>query len=204
MNRDAHWEAVYRERDATEVSWYQEVPTRSLEMITEILPPELDPRIVDVGAGASTLVDHLLDRGYRQVTVLDLAATALERARRRLGRRADRVEWVVSDLLDFAPSAPFDLWHDRAVLHFLRDPLQQARYAEVLGTSVASGRFALIATFAPGGPTRCSGLEIVQYDAARLLELVGSDFSLQHDENEIHRTPTGGDQLFSYFLLRRR
>lgn len=198
-----HWEEVYGSRDATAVSWYQPVPALSLAWIEEVAPPSSDPRVLDVGGGASTLVDHLLERGYRRVTVLDLAAAALEAARHRLADRAGEVEWVAGDLLDYAPLGPVDLWHDRAVLHFLLGADERARYAAVLRRALPPGGHAVIATFAVGGPTRCSGLETAQYDAARLMELVGEGFTLVREQSELHRTPAGGDQLFAYFLLRR-
>ena len=198
-----HWEGVYGSRDTREVSWYEAVPHRSLEWIEAVAPAASDPRIIDVGAGASTLVDHLLDRGYRRLTLLDVAAPALSEVRTRLGARADAVEWVVADLLDFADPEPFDLWHDRAVLHFLLDPEEQRRYGEVLRRSVRPGGHAVIAAFAVGGPARCSGLDTMQYDAPRIARLAGAGFTLLRDEREVHRTPGGGDQLFAWFLLRR-
>jgi SAM-dependent methyltransferase len=202
MDRTAHWEGVYARKDAGEVSWFQAVPARSLAWIAEVAPDRGTP-ILDVGAGASRLVDHLLERGYRSVAVLDLSANALEQVRRRLGERAEAVEWFTGDLLDFVSPHPFDVWHDRAVLHFLREPAQQARYAEVLRGTLRPGGHALIATFAVGGPTRCSGLDTVQYDCARLSALLGPGFACVRDEQENHQTPGGGEQRFQYCLFRR-
>jgi 2-polyprenyl-3-methyl-5-hydroxy-6-metoxy-1,4-benzoquinol methylase len=198
---EQHWRDVYGRKDSTEVSWYQEVPARSLRWIEEVCPSR-ESRIIDVGAGASTLVDNLLVAGYRHVTALDIAAPALDLVKKRLGGRGEEVEWVVIDLLEYAPATTFDLWHDRAVLHFLRRGDEQVRYAKALERSVRPDGLAIIATFAVGGPTRCSGQETVQYDADRIQGLLPSCHLLREEE-EIHHTPSGVDQLFTYFLLRR-
>lgn len=197
-----HWSGVYERKAATEASWYQDVPRQSLEWIAEVAPPDANPRIVDVGAGASTLVDHLLARGYERITLLDIAEPALAQVAARLPPEARSVDFVIADLLSFAPRDPFDVWHDRAVLHFLRDPADQCRYADRLHAAVVEDGFAVIATFAVGGPERCSGLPTVQYDAGRLMALVGSHFELIRETTESHRTPSGSEQLFAYFLLR--
>lgn len=195
-----HWEEVYRSRPSTAVSWYQPEPALSLQWIREVAPPP-DSSILDVGAGASLLVDRLLDAGYRNPAVLDISSTALSEVRERLGDRAEEVEWFTGDLLDFAAPRRFDLWHDRAVLHFLREPEQQRRYAEVLRRTVAPGGYALLATFALGGPTRCSGLEVVRYDCATMADLLGPAFVGVREAAEVHRTPGGGEQLFQYCLF---
>lgn len=198
----AHWQEVYGRKAPDEVSWYQPVPERSLEWIREHAPAP-DASILDVGGGASTLVDHLLDDGYREVAVLDLAPAALERSRQRLGERAERVSWFAADLLEFTAPHPFDLWHDRAVLHFLVDEPRRQRYAEVLRRTLRPGGHALIATFAPDGPERCSGLEVLRSDCADIDRLLGDEFTLVRDEREFHRTPSGGEQRFQYCLFRR-
>lgn len=203
MSSERHWQDVYERKPSDEVSWFQEEPTLSLRWIEEAAP-ERTAEILDVGAGASRLVDRLLDRGYRRVAVLDVAPNALEQARRRLGERAERVDWWVGDLLELSAPRPFDVWHDRAVLHFLREPEQQRRYAEVLRRTLRPGGHALIATFAVGGPTRCSGLEVVQYDCERLGALLGPELECVRSEQEMHRTPAGGEQRFQYCLFRRR
>jgi SAM-dependent methyltransferase len=197
-----HWEGVYTARATTEVSWYQPDPVRSLAWLQEVAPGK-DTAILDVGAGASLLVDRLLERGYGRVAVLDVAPAALQQVRDRLGDRAERVEWFAADLLEFEPPHPIDVWHDRAVLHFLREPEQQQRYAEVLRAALAPGGHAIISTFAHGGPTRCSGLEIVQYDCTEVGALLGAEFHCLRSETELHRTPAGGEQLFQYCLFRR-
>ena len=198
----AHWQDVYSRKAADEVSWYQATPTRSLEWIRASAP---DPgsRILDVGAGASTLVDHLLDAGYRHPGVLDLAPSAIETVRARLGARAGEVEWFVDDVTRFAPPHRFDVWHDRAVLHFLTDPVRQREYAEALRRTLAPGGHAIIATFAHGGPTRCSGLEVARFDCSEIAALLGEELECVRAEEEIHVTPAGVEQRFQYCLFRR-
>lgn len=187
----------------TDVSWYQEVPTRSLAWI-QAVAPDRATEIIDVGAGASFLVDHLLEAGYRRVAVLDLAPRALASVKERLGDRAAAVEWFVGDVTGFVPPHQFDLWHDRAVLHFLTTAEQKQRYATALRATLRPGGHALIATFAHGGPTRCSGLEVVQYDCAEIAEVLGPEFACIRSEQELHRTPGGSEQRFQYCLFARR
>jgi len=200
MSRKAHWEQIYRDKSPHSVSWYQQKPECSLALIakTGVSP---DAWIIDVGAGASTLVDHLLEAGYRHLAVLDISAAALAHTRRRLGREADRVEWYEADVTEFQAPRGFDLWHDRAVFHFLTEPAERARYAAVLRRTLKPGGHAIVATFAVGGPTRCSGLDIVQYDGAALLRELGSKFTLQEESGEVHLTPDGREQAFTYFRL---
>ncbi|HEX7045766.1 MAG TPA: class I SAM-dependent methyltransferase [Burkholderiales bacterium] len=202
MNRKAHWEQVYREQAPHSVSWYQRTPELSLALIakTGVSP---DAWIIDVGAGASMLVDHLLEAGYRHLAVLDISAAALAHARQRLGPKADRVEWYEADITEFQPPRSFDVWHDRAVFHFLTEPAERARYAAALRRTLKPGGHAIVATFAVGGPTRCSGLDIVQYDGAALLRELGSGFTLQEEVGEVHLTPGGREQPFTYFRLSR-
>ena len=203
MNQGSHWQQVYTEKAADEVSWYQAVPARSLEWI-EAAAPDRSAAIIDVGAGASALADGLLERGYTRLAVLDLASSALAAVRARLAGRAELVEWYACDVLDFVSPHRFDLWHDRAVLHFLVDPEERRRYAEVVRDTVRPGGHVLIATFAPGGPTRCSGLGVVQLGIGEIGELLGGEFVCRREEQELHRTPGGVDQLFQYALYERR
>jgi SAM-dependent methyltransferase len=202
MSTQAHWQDVYTRKSANEVSWYQSAPVRSLEWIRACAP---DPAsaILDVGAGASTLVDHLLDAGYSKLGVLDLAPSALAATRNRLGERASTVEWFTADVTEFVAPHPFDVWHDRAVLHFLVDTRQQHRYAEVLRRTLRPGGHALIAAFAHGGPTRCSGLDVVQLDCDEIADLLGPGFECVRSEQELHSTPGGAEQRFQYCLFRR-
>ncbi len=197
-----HWDTVHRERRADEVSWYQRHPTRSLELV-DATGIGHDAAIVDVGGGASTLVDHLLDAGYSDVTVLDLSAIGLEQARRRLGARARLVDWVSADVRSWRPDRAYDLWHDRAVLHFLVDPGDRKRYVETLRAALAPGGHAIVATFGPDGPEQCSGLPVVRYDTEDLTVLLGAGFRLVEHRLDDHRTPGGVAQQFLYARFRR-
>lgn len=203
MDTKQHWEAVYEGQDPTEVSWFQPRPETSLELIDQL---ELQPsaRIVDVGGGTSTLVDHLLARGSPDITVLDISDRALEQARRRLGPRAERVRWIVCDVTDARFDRPFDLWHDRAVFHFLVDSIDRERYRQRMAAAVVPGGHAIVATFGEDGPERCSGLPVVRYSRDALEREVGEAFVLVDSRRELHRTPSGKDQSFVYCLFRRR
>lgn len=197
-----HWEQVYRTRAPEQMSWYQPASRVSLELIQRAAP---DPgvAIIDVGGGASTLVDGLLEAGYRDITVLDLAAEALAVARTRLGERAGGVRWIAADVLDAdLPGAGYDVWHDRAVFHFLADPADRARYVAQVKHALKLGGHLVVATFAPDGPPRCSGLDVVRYSAHSLREELGPGFGLLHTVREEHRTPSGAIQRFQYSLLR--
>jgi SAM-dependent methyltransferase len=200
----AHWNAVYASKAPTELSWYQPQPARSLELL-EQLGIRPDSAIIDVGGGASTLVDALLDRGANNVTVLDISLAALEHARARLGARASTVTWIESDVTNAElPEGAYDVWHDRAVFHFLTNADDRRRYAEVAARALRSGGAAIIATFAPNGPTRCSGLDVVRYDSESLARTLGHEFSLDRSLDELHHTPGGVTQAFTYTVLRRR
>ena len=198
----AHWDRVYTEKRAEDVSWRQEEPALSLKLILRTGVGR-DAPIIDVGGGASTLADHLLLGGFRDLTVLDIAASGLEQAKARLGDRAQAVNWVVSDVTAWRPARKHRLWHDRAVLHFLTDRAAQAAYAETLRLALDGDGWAIIAGFAPGGPAKCSGLEIVQHDGASLSKLLGDEFQLMETHGEIHLTPWGAEQAFRYHLFRR-
>lgn len=202
MRSKEHWQAVYEKKASTEVSWYQAEPTRSMEWIRTVAT---DPRsaILDVGAGASRLVDRLLEHGYRRVAVLDIASVVLAEVRQRLGSRASEVEWFTGDVLEFVPPHHFDVWHDRAVLHFLREQEEQRRYADVLRSTLSPDGHVLISTFAIGGPTRCSGLDVVQHDRESLQALLGKEFRCLKEMKELHRTPGNSEQLFQFCLFAR-
>lgn len=202
QTREAHWQSVYRSRPADEVSWYQSDPDVSLSLIRGC-ELEKDAALLDVGAGASVLVDHLLDEGFSDITVLDVAKEALDLSRHRLGARADQVRWQVADITEFLPDRAYDLWHDRAVLHFLTDAEQRAAYRAALEQALQPGGHLVVGTFAVDGPTRCSGLEIVQYDAPKLLDMLGSQFVLRKEQKEEHVTPAGTVQQFAWFVLQR-
>jgi trans-aconitate methyltransferase len=192
-----HWQTVYGQRSIPELSWYQPKPERSLELIRETGVPPTAP-ILDVGGGASTLVDYLLAAAFTDLTVLDVAPLALAAARARLGRAAGRVHWITTDITEFRPSRRYALWHDRAVLHFLRDPVQRQHYLDVLEAALAPVGNVILATFGPDGPTHCSGLEVQRYSADQLSALLGSGFDLVQSVLEDHVTPGGQRQQFLY------
>lgn len=202
-NRQVHWNQVYTEKAPTEVSWYEEDPHRSLEWIRKAAPDRRG-RIVDVGGGASVLVDRLLDEGYGAVTVVDISAQALETARLRLGARAHRVQWWVGDITRTARLPAADVWHDRAVFHFLTEEADRCRYVALAERTVPSGGHLIVAAFAPEGPDRCSGLPVCRYDAGLLADTIGPAFSLEESLREVHPTPWGSEQHFVYCRFRRR
>ncbi|HEY7373211.1 MAG TPA: methyltransferase domain-containing protein [Polyangia bacterium] len=198
MQAREHWESVYRSKAADQVSWYRPHLERSLRTI-EAAGLNRDAAIIDVGGGASTLVDDLLARGYTNVTVLDVSPQALETAKARLGARAARVRWLVADVTRAdLPAAAYDCWHDRAVFHFLREEAERRRYVAAVRRSVKPGGHVLIATFGPDGPSRCSGLDVVRYGADQLHAAFGGEFQKVDSATEIHTTPGGKPQQFVY------
>lgn len=197
-----HWESIYRAKPAWEVSWYQREATISRCLIQRVTP-ELDSPIIDVGGGASTLVDGLLDAGYRAVTVLDLAPSALAVAQERLGEHAGRVTWLASDVLTTPlPAASYAVWHDRAVFHFLTNPKDRMRYVAQARRAVRPGGHVIVASFALEGPARCSGLEVVRYSPEKMHAEFGQGFRLLDSVREDHHTPSGVTQAFAYCLCR--
>lgn len=202
MDRRAHWECVYAAKRQDQVSWFQAEARLSLDLITRSAPPP-DATIVDVGGGASRLVDGLLAHGYRTVQVLDLSAAALAAAQARLGTAGDLVHWTVGDVLEaeFAAGS-VDVWHDRAVFHFLTDPADRARYVEQVQHAVRPDGLVLVATFAEDGPLKCSGLEVVRYSPEALHHEFGDDFVVLESHREEHRTPWDAVQQFTYCLCR--
>lgn len=196
--RKDHWEKVYRDKSPLAVSWYQREPSLSLSLIAGAeLPP--DAPIIDVGGGASTLVDSLCDAGYRNVSVLDISPSALAHSKHRLGRKATRVHWYEGDATRFKPPHRFALWHDRAVFHFLTSAVDRKNYIEVLRQALQPGGHLVMLTFAIDGPVKCSGLDIVQYDADKMSSELGADFKLVETGHEVHITPAGNQQKFAYF-----
>jgi SAM-dependent methyltransferase len=197
-----HWERVYRAKAPTEVSWYQREARLSLDLIRRVTP-DLDAPIVDVGGGASTLVDGLVDAGYWAVTVLDLAPTALVMAQQRLGPAAARVTWIESDVLTATlPPGGYAVWHDRAVFHFLTDGRDRARYVAQTQRAVRPGGYVIVASFGPDGPSRCSGLPVQRYSPEAMHAEFGTDFRLLDSMREDHQTPAGATQAFVYCLCR--
>jgi SAM-dependent methyltransferase len=202
MDHKAHWENIYQTKSPLEVSWYQREPAVSLGLIDRA-SVDRDAPIIDVGGGASVLVDRLLSRGYLHVSVLDVSARALACARARLGDLARSVEWIEADITSFQPPHHFRVWHDRAVFHFLTDPPDRRAYVKAVNEGLEPGGHLIIATFAIGGPTKCSGLDICQYDAARMGAELGPGFELQEEVGETHATPAGKEQRFIFLRYRR-
>lgn len=201
-DRRAHWEGVYGRLAVDEVSWYQERPASSLRLV-ERTGKGAAASVVDVGGGASRLVDALLDAGFAQVAVLDVSETALARARQRLGPRAARVRWIQADVTRFTPDRTWDVWHDRACFHFLVDARDRAAYRAVLDAAVAPGGQVILGTFAPDGPERCSGLPVVRYDPAALAAELGPAYRLAETLAEDHFTPGGKIQRFQFCRFER-
>jgi SAM-dependent methyltransferase len=197
-----HWEAVYAAKGDGELSWHQGVPEVSLALIAASGVGER-AAILDVGGGQGVLAAHLLARGYRDVSVLDLSGAALSRARARLGERAAEVTWIEADVTHFRPERRYDLWHDRATFHFLTDMGARAAYARALLAGLRPGGQLVLGAFAVGGPERCSGLPVRQYDAARLMGELGPAFTLLETRQETHLTPAGKPQAFAWFRLER-
>jgi trans-aconitate methyltransferase len=194
-----HWQTVYETKPPTDVSWYQPVPQRSLALIKSTgLPP--DAALIDVGGGASTLVDHLLAAGFSDITVLDVAPAALEAAKTRLRVASVSVQMIAADVTAWQPTRRYDLWHDRAVFHFLVDEALRIQYLNVLRAAIAPGGYLVMATFGPEGPTRCSGLDVRRYSAAELSAVLGPAFHLITSAIEEHVTPSGNVQRFMYGL----
>lgn len=202
--RKSHWENIYASKASNAVSWYQESPDKSLELIAKsrILKSAI---IIDVGGGASTLVDNLLARKYLQITVLDLSKNALQLARERLGEAGNKVTWLEADILTTQlPAQQFNLWHDRAVFHFLTRKEDRKKYIDQLKNALKPGGHVVIATFSLEGPPKCSGLETAHYDSNSLHDELGSDFELMESASEDHRTPFDTTQKFIYCLFRKK
>ena len=198
MRTQQHWDQVYATKAVTGVSWFQPEAEQSLRLISAVAPTR-DARVLDVGAGASTLVDGLLAAGFARPALLDLAAAALDASKARLGAAAAGVDWYVGDVLTYPfPPAQFDVWHDRAVFHFLTTPADRARYVSQVRRALKPGGHVVIGTFAEDGPTRCSGLAVCRYSAEALHAEFGDEFHLVTAARETHITPSGAEQRFQY------
>jgi len=202
MHTREHWETIWRTHPPTGVSWYAPHLAESLRLIREVTGP--DAAVIDIGGGASTLVDDLIVHGYTRVTVLDISAAALAIARARLGERAALVEWIEADITATTmPGAAYDVWHDRAVFHFLTSQVDRDAYVRALEYSLRPGGWLVIGTFAPAGPEQCSGLEVVRYDASGLQRALGMHFLLSAAAEQTHLTPDGRQQHFTVCRLQR-
>lgn len=202
-DRTTHWQNVYATKGEAEVSWFQDNPAISLAMI-RAANSDREAAIIDIGGGASRLVDALLQDGYRNIAVLDLSANALDAARRRIGATASMVDWIVADATTWRPGKTYDVWHDRAAFHFLTDPRDRAAYVERLRSAVAPGGQVIIATFALDGPEKCSGLPVQRHDSASLAAELGPDFEVVETRSETHQTPWGSTQAFQFSRFKRR
>jgi SAM-dependent methyltransferase len=203
MDPRDHWQRVYDEKDAKEVSWYRPHLDTSLSLIRGTGVPRT-ARIIDVGGGAATLVDDLLERGFEAVTVFDVSAIALEKAKYRLGDDSVKVKWLTGDVTEADLGQDrYDLWHDRAVLHFLTEADDRQRYARVLRRALAPDGHVILAAFAPHGPEKCSGLPVRRHGTADFVDLVGEGFALRGETVEIHVTPSGNKQPFAYCWFER-
>ncbi len=202
MQAGTHWEEVYAAKPANSVSWFQPSAERSLRLISEAAAGK-DAAIIDVGGGASTLIDGLLASGFDDVTVVDLSRSALEVSKARLGDRASRPAWIAGDILSLdSPPHRFDIWHDRAVFHFLINDVDRRAYLGKVRHALKPGGHVVIATFDEDGPQRCSGLPVRRYSAGELAAEFGAPFTLVRHEHETHVTPGGGSQAFVYCLFR--
>jgi len=203
MDRKTHWEDVYRTTAFDELGWHQAHPTMSLNLI-ESTGVQKTGNLIDVGGGDSALVDHLLDHGFEHVTVLDISSAALERAKDRLGDRAHLVTWIESDITEFRSSKTYEVWHDRAVFHFLTEAEDREKYRETMNKVVSAQGHVIIATFAYEAPPTCSGLPVVRYSPQFLALAIENDFDLVESFEELHHTPGGNKQPFIYCRFTRR
>lgn len=201
MDRRTHWNDVYRTNSSTQVSWFEADPRMSLDLVLSVAPN--GGRLIDVGGGASFLVDRLLALGNWQITVLDVSSQAIERAQARLGDGSKRVKWMTTDITEVTDLGVYDIWHDRAVFHFLTVPEERTAYRERMRGALQPGSHAILATFAPNGPVKCSGLPVCRYDADSLTKELGEGFAMVKQLEHSHRTPGGKIQPFTFCVFRR-
>lgn len=201
-DQQKHWNDVYENKKPTEVSWYEPMPETSLKYIAEC---ELnkDASIIDIGGGDSFLAEFLLARGFTDITVVDISKKAIERAKQRLGEKADQIIWVIADAANFSPERQYNLWHDRAAFHFLTDDRQVENYLSTVKKAVKPGGFVVMGTFSETGPSKCSGLEIRQYTIKEMQELFAQGFTPVSCKNLDHDTPSGGKQNFTFCSFRK-
>ncbi len=197
----SHWDSVYRRKTPESVSWFQDDPRPSLDALSACGPGHR--ALIDVGGGASGLVDALLARGWQDLSVLDISQPALAHVQARLGHQARKVHWIVADLTDWRPDRSYDIWHDRAVFHFLTAPEQRSAYIAALRQALRPGGLAILATFAPDGPDKCSGLPVRKYGAPDLWAELGDEFHLRHAFREVHHTPSDVPQPFTWAVFQR-
>ena len=202
ITRKEHWEKIYETRNTNEVSWYQAVPKTSLDLIREMKLP-LNASIIDIGGGDSMLADYLLDLGYTNITVLDISANAIKKAKERLGKRANKIKWIISDVTLFKTDEKYDLWHDRATFHFLTRDSDINGYVEIARKHIRHNGFMIVGTFSDNGPENCSGLRIKQYSASSLVKRMSTCFRKLKCTYVDHFTPAGAAQNFIFCVFRR-
>jgi len=201
-DRQAYWESVYSSKGEAEVSWFQEAPQPSMDLF-KLVGAQPSDAVIDIGGGASRLVDHLIAAGHKDVSVLDLSSAALSQAQARLGEASSIVEWIVADASTWLPSRSYDIWHDRAAFHFLTEPKQQSRYMDRVRSALRPGGHVVIGAFAPDGPERCSGLPVDRHNAKSLGERLGKSFALLDTREYEHRTPWDSKQKFQFSTFTR-
>ena len=201
--RHLHWETIYQNKEFEACSWYQDIPKTSLELIAA-LELQKDASIIDVGGGESYLTAFLDKKGFSQLSVLDISPTALKKSQKKMGGNAAKVTWILSDVTHFETERHYDLWHDRAAFHFLRDPEDITAYIATAGRRIRSGGYAIIGTFSPQGPTQCSGITIQQYSTDALAECFKVDFNLIASQENSHQTPFDTKQAFSFCTFQRK
>lgn len=197
MNNQQHWEKVYNSKQLTEVSWYQPTPSVSLDFFNELALPA-SASIIDIGGGDSLLTDQLLEKGFSDITVLDISATAINRAQKRLGEKAKKVKWIVTDIVDFVPERTYDCWHDRAAFHFLTTTEQINSYLSIAQKAITTSGKIIIGTFSETGPEKCSGLPVKQYSEATLVMLIKKWFEKIKCIHAEHLTPFNTIQNFLF------
>jgi len=203
LDSQKHWEKIYHTKPPDQVSWFRPHLEKSLALIERAAAGNPEASIIDMGGGASTLADDLVARGYRNITVLDISKAALDVARERMSKAAEGVRWVCADVTQPGlPARYFDIWHDRAVFHFLTSPDDRAAYVRQVARAVRRSGYVIVSTFGPEGPTKCSGLDVVRYDADSLHSEFGVHFRLLGSSNELHQTPFGTTQHFLYCYCR--
>ena len=201
--RKDHWENVYETKSDQEVSWYQEIPVTSLNVINS-LSLDKEDSIIDIGGGNSNLVSELSKKGFTNLSVLDISAKSLERTKSKLGLKSTEIQWIVSDILEFQPPQQYSLWHDRATFHFLIQENDVLQYVNIVSKAIKKGGFLIVATFSTSGPKKCSGLEITQYSKEKLQSLFHESFELIQSFEEVHKTPFETEQNFVYTIFKRK
>jgi len=201
-SREDHWEHVYSGKKSKEESWYQQHPQHSLELI-KATGIDASARIIDIGGGATTLIDLMLDAGFQNLSVLDISHNAIEQAKSRLGARADKLTWLEHDITEFSPDEPYEVWHDRAVFHFLTDKLDRSSYVRMMSRALKPGAHAIIATFDLNGAEQCSGLDVACYSPDTMSAVLGDNFQLVETSTEVLETPRASKQHFVYCRFKR-